>query len=263
MSKTLKGTLIAGAVLICLGLVLVLAIGFSSGWDVTDSQWEKKEYVTTKGTTISDIDLNLTAGRLNIEFYRGSVIKVEYSENKNVTTQCEVEGQTLKIQSIIHWHVQFLWFNKIPETTVYIPRDTQLNLKLQMDAGTVSVGEGQFNNVNIKMEAGVLSFADTNCNNFDLNMNAGTMKVSKIQCSVFKVDINAGTLNVAGLQSHDITLDLSAGTAKLGVIGKKSEYNIRAEVSAGSCNVRNQNGTTLKTISIDVSAGSANLSFDD
>ena len=242
MNKSLKIMLITGAVLIGIGIIIVLAVGFSSNWQVTEKA-EYKTYVTEVGAEITDIDLDFSAGPLNVEFYDGDVIKVEYPETKQITTECKVTGKTLKINTVVHWHVQFLWFNRIPATKVYIPQNMHLGLKMNVSAGTVSFGKGEFTDVNVKISAGSISMGDTRCNSFDLTMSAGA-------------------LNVKSLQSNSIDLDLSAGSANIKVAGKRSDYTIRTDVSAGSCNVSNQSGGS-KLLTVDVSAGSANISFEE
>ena len=262
MSKTVKITLITGAIILCVGLLTVLTIGFAYGWDITKSQWESKSYESGENEQISNIDLSFSAGKLKIEFYDGDTIKVDYAENKYVTTKFKVTNETLKISSTIRWHLHFLSFNDMPETKVSIPQSMQLGLKLQINAGTVSVGEGTFNDINIEMSAGTISMSNVTCNKFDLNMSAGMMNISKIVSDSFNADLSAGTLKVTGLKCDDIDLDLSAGTIKLGIVGKKSDYTIKADVSAGSCNVGNLHGGS-KRLSVDVSAGSVNITFDE
>lgn len=263
MNKTIKAAVITGSILICIGLIMVLAIGFTSDWKYTGVQWESKTYESDVDETITSLDLNFSAGKLNIEYYNGATVKVEYSDSKQLTNNFTVSNQTLKIVSTVHWHVQFLWFNNIPETTIYIPQGMRLGLTMRMEAGTFTVDKGIFNDVNIKMNAGTISASNLECHNFKAEMNAGTMKINRMSSDVFTAKVDAGSLNVRGLLSNDINLDISAGSAKIGVDGIKSEYNIKTSVSAGSCNVKNQNGTTLKTITVDVSAGSAKITFDE
>ena len=263
MNKTIKVTLIVGAVLVGLGLIIFLVGGFLNGWQFVSTTWEDKIYESESGVEITDIDLEFAAGTLDVQFYDGDVIKVEYAENDQFTTECEVKNTTLKITSIVRWHVQFLWFNKIPTTKVYIPQNLQLGLKLRAEAGVITVKEGTFGNVDIKMDAGTLTMDKVKCNNFVVNMDAGTMKLSKVESNKFSAQLDAGTLNVTSLKCDNVDLELSAGSAKIGIEGKKSDYTIVADVSAGSCNVKNQSGTTSKTLKVDVSAGSVKISFVD
>ena len=279
MKATTK-VIIAGAVLVGIGIVILLVAGFATSWSFDqDVNWEHKTYECEEN--VSNLDIDFSAGRIKVEFYDGDKVKVEYAENKRVTTECNVKNQTLKIKSVVHFHVQFWSFNQIPETKIYIPKNMILGLKLNADAGTISIGAGTFADVTVKMDAGTVSLAEVNCNSFDLKMDAGTMNVSqiqcdkfnakldagtmnvsKIQCNTFKANLDAGTLKVTSVKCDDIDLDLSAGTIKLGIVGKKSDYTILVDKSAGSCNVSSQSGGS-KRLTVDISAGSVNVSFDE
>ena len=260
--KGVKAALITGSILICIGIIVVVAVGFSSGWNFAKTKWDSAVYESQLGTEISAIDLEFSAGSLKVEFYDGDVIRVEYPESKRVTTEFKVTGQTLKISTVVHWHMQFLWFNKIPETKMFIPQNMQLKFNVEINAGAIELGTGAFDNISIEMNAGAINMGSVNCNTFDLKMSAGAVNVSQIVSNKFKADISAGALNVKGLQCDNIDLDLSAGSAKLGIVGKKSDYTILTDVSAGSCNVSSQTGGS-KRLNIDVSAGSVNISFEE
>ena len=263
MKKSVKIPLIVGAVLICIGLIIVIAVGLLIGWKFETSRWESKVYESDNRVEITDIDLDFSAGSLTVQFYKGNTIKVEYPENNQVTTTFGVTGSTLKIATVVHWRVQFLWFNNIPATTVYIPDGMLVGLKMKVNAGTVTVKTGSYSNVDLKMNAGTLIMDNVDCNGFNVDMNAGTMKLSRIQSATFAADLSAGTLNVTRLKCDDVHLDISAGTAKIGIEGKKSDYSIWTDVSAGSCNVKSQNGATIKKLTVDVSAGTAKITFDE
>ena len=261
MSKTVKATLIAGAIILCIGIVAVLVAGISNGWNFDTLKWEEKSYECEQSADITDIDLRFDAGKLKIEFYDGETIKVEYSENERLTYDVEVVNRTLSISADFHWHLQFLWFNRFPETKVYIPKDMSLGLKMEINAGAITVSDGTFNDVDVKINAGVISMNNLNCNSFNLQLNAGAVNIAHLTSQKnFVADINAGALDITRLVCDDISLDLSAGAANLTIAGKKSDYTIRTEVSAGSCNVRSQSGGS-KRLDVDVSAGSANINF--
>lgn len=242
MSKAVKITLIVGAIFICIGLILVFSTGFSTGWKFLNVEWEMKVYECEKDAEIDDIDLDFSAGMLKVVFYEGDVIQVRYPKCEQVNTQFSVKNKTLKVTPVVNWHIQFMWFNKVPTTTVFIPNGMQLGLKLNVSAGMVTIDEGTFKKVDVKMSAGVLEMGDVDCGSFTVDMSAGSINVKKLACD-------------------DIDLDLSAGSANIGVVGAKYEYSIKTSVSAGSCNVKNQSGSTVKKLSVDMSAGSVKITF--
>lgn len=262
MNKTIKVTLIVGSILVGIGLIVVLIAGFASGWSFVSYNWKTKVY-TSPNMEITDIDVDFDAGILEIDFYDGAVVKVEYPESEQITTECSVTGQTLSITSVIRWHVQFGRFNQIPTTKVYIPREMQPVLRLRVDAGMVTVKEGSYKNIELNMNAGTLNMDSVNCNNFKVKMNAGLMNLSKIESSVFSANLSAGTLNVTHLKCGNVGVRLSAGSANVGIAGAKADYSITTDVTAGSCNVKNQYGITSKVLRVEVSAGSAKITFDN
>ena len=279
--KTTVKVIIAGAVIICLGMIILVVTGCATGWNFDyDSNWETKTYECD--VPISKVDLEFSAGTLKVEFYDGDVIKVEYPENKQITTNFSVTGQTLNMATTqLRWHINFWGLNKIPTTKMYIPRNYQLGWKIKINAGNVSFASGVYNDVDVQINAGALSFGyctfgdvnvqmnagstnmdGVNCSKFDVEMNAGSCNVSQIVTDQFNADINAGTLNAKKLQCDDITVILSAGSANLKIAGKKSDYTITTDVKAGSCNVSNKSGGS-KRLGVFVSAGSVTVDFYD
>ena len=263
MNKTVKVTLIVGAIIVGIGLIVAVIAGFAGGWNFVSTEWNKKVYEAQPSNEITDIDVDFAAGSLEIGFYEGSVIKVEYPENSQISTEFSVVHNTLKMYSVVRWHVQFGWFNKIPTTKVYIPNDMQPVLRLKVDAGTVTVKAGSYKSVDLRMNAGTLKMDNVDCSAIKIQLDAGTINLSKIECQLFSAVLNAGTLKVTHLKCNDVKLALSAGTARVGIDGKKSDYTIWTDVSAGSCNVKNQNGTIYYNLNVVVSAGSAKITFSE
>ncbi len=138
----------------------------------------------------------------------------------------------------------FGWF-KVPEMTVKIPQGKVIDFSLEMSAGSAHVQDGEFKN-------------------FNFDMSAGSANIGNIRCDKFDADLSAGSLHVSGITCDNILIDLSAGSANLTVNGKKSDYYITVDKSAGSCNVSGQQGAASgKVIDIDLSAGSVNVHFTD
>ena len=269
MNKTIKATLIVGAVLVCIGLVIVIVAGLVSNWKFQTLEWEYKEFTTSVDEEITDIDLQFNAGKLTVEYYKGNQIKIEYYESSEFTTKCYVSKGTLYIATTqTRWFTSFTWIKNIPETKMYIPQDMDkesnpMGLRLQVNAGAVSFNAGDFTTVDVELNAGTLTMNNLYCNSFEAEVNAGTLNMSHVETTSFDAEISAGALKANRVKSFDISLDVSAGSASLGVVGSEYEYSITTDVSAGTCNVKNKNGHTLKTLKVSVSAGSVNVTFDE
>ena len=263
MNGTVKA-IIAGAVIFGVGLgFILLAVGLN-GWDFPAKvDWEPKTY--EYDGDIRDIYIDFSAGQLEIKKYDGDTIKVEYSHSERFTTDCKVLGTRLQIStSSVRWFNSFMWFNTIPKTTLYIPANQTVNMNVEVNAGQVTVSEGNYGDVFVELNAGTLDVYDMQCLDCEMVVNAGTLNVRSISCSKFSGNLSAGALNVSGLDCNNIKVTVSAGTANLTILGDKEDYTIVASVSAGRCNVHNQIGREdpVKHIKIDVSAGTANIRFD-
>ena len=253
------------AVVIVAVFLGVILLGVITDWALTFSvDWEEHKFECSD--TISDIDIEFSAGTLQIEFYDGKQIEVEYYSCNRFTTNFTATNGTLRMStSPTRWNNVFLWFNKIPETKMYIPRSWQVNFDVVINAGAVTFAEGgNYGNISIELNAGAISMRKVNCLDCNLEVNAGSMNLSDLYCNKLTCEVNAGAAEVNGLKCDDISIEVSAGAANIGIIGQKSQYTIRVDKSAGSCNVTNQIGTDAnKVINIDVSAGAANVTFSN
>ena len=263
MNGTVKA-IIAGAVILGIGIAIVLLVLGLNGWDFNvNKNWETHKYECAD--TVSDIDIDFSAGEMQIEFYDGEQIEVEYSSSERFTTEFKVTNNTLYIStSQVRWYNSFLWFNKIPATKMYIPRSWQLNFDIVINAGAVTFAEGgNYGNIHVELNAGTISMKNVNCMSCNLEVNAGAMNLSDLSCNKLTCEVNAGSVNVKELKCDNINIDISAGSANLVVAGRKEDYTVKVKKSAGSCNLTNQTGTDAnKRIDIDISAGSANISFE-
>ena len=252
------------AVIVLVAILSGVIIVGINGWEiVTKVNWESKTYECYD--TITDIDLEFSAGQLQIERYDGDTIKAEYSYCDKFTTEFSVTGTRLSIHTTsLRWFNTFLWFNKIPTTTLYIPNGLAPNLDVEVNAGHVTISQGAYGNVHVELNAGAIMVDEMQCSNCSIEVNAGALSVKALSCSKLISNVSAGSLNVNGLTCDIILLEVSAGSANLTVLGNKEDYTIVREVSAGSCNVSNQVGKCdpFKHISVEVSAGSANILFE-
>ena len=265
MNSTVVKTIIAGAIIMGIGLGILILAGALNGWNFTvNADWEKQKYEYSE--TVTDVDIDFSAGSLQLEFFDGEQIEVEYYTCDKFTTEFNVVDGTLHVStSSVRWYHSFLWFHKIPETKMYIPRSWQLNFDVVINAGAVTFGEGgNYGDVKVELNAGSITMLNVNCQVCSLEVNAGAMDLTGLTCNKLTCEVNAGAVNVQQLKCNSIGIEVSAGSANVGIAGQKSEYTIKVRKSAGSCNVTNQTGTDAsKSIDIGVSAGSANVTFSN
>lgn len=274
-------TIAAGVVIIIIGaIIMVVALGLN-GWKI-DDEYEMKEYNGENAVTA--IKLNFAIGKIKTQFYDGERVKVEYPENKFLTTACsEQNGElTIKTTSKFRWFNFGSWFRAIPEAVISVPQGTVVSLDFTVNAGTVDIAEGTYTDVTININAGTVNLNDAVCAKFTAKLNAGTLntgkltaatadckvnagliKVNDATCAQFTGNVNAGKIAVSKLKSDDILLDVDAGSIEITVDGIKDDYTVTAKVDAGSCNLSSQKGADpLKHINVDVDAGSASVSFN-
>ncbi|MDE7208486.1 MAG: DUF4097 domain-containing protein [Clostridia bacterium] len=278
--KAFIKVIIAGAAILLIGIiVLVVALGVNN-WQI-DGDYEMKYYECTQQNTSLDIDFS--AGTLEVNYYDGEMIKIEYPENKVLTSTISESNGTLSFATTTKrkWNV-FNWFSKIPEAKIWIPQGDIMNIHLDMSAGTTKFADGEYGDFIIGMNAGTLRIGDVTCKKLavklsagtlnmkntvsaedvSIDLNAGTLNIQSLVCPSLIGNVNAGTANISSLNTSSVDVDISAGTVKLAMVGAKSDYNISVEKSAGSCNVSNQSGATEKRIKASISAGTLNIKFE-
>lgn len=230
---------IAGAVIIGIGLAIVLGALAFNGWSVKKPTFTTQSYTAENDNT--SINISIDAGSFKTEFYDGDKIAIEYPVSSVYKTEISENDGVFRYES----DLKKTWFMgnlNIPDTVIKLPENVCFNLDIEVNAGTVNIASGGYGKVVIEV-------------------NAGTLKADGIKCEKFSGDVNAGTMKVTKLDCADIKADVSAGSVNIDIDGAKADYNIKADVSAGSCNVSNQTVENGKSLVVDCSAGSIKVSF--
>lgn len=283
--KRIWKTVIAGVIIAIGGIVVLLCALGAAGWNYDNvTEWEEDAY--TAANAVTKLDVKINAGKViikrgdtdtvNIKYQHNDIYKTEISESTNGALSVEAGKK--------EWYKITFWYKfTAPTTEIEIGQNCNPTIDLTLNAGTVDFGDGDWGErINVTLNAGTLSFGELTVDKLTVNINAGTMSAKKIECQQvkcelnagkfeakemvcgkFDCDISAGGVDVKKLESNSIKVDVSAGAANLNVVGNKSDYSIRVDKSAGSCNVGNQTGTDpTKRIDIDISAGSVTIKFD-
>lgn len=260
--KPFVKVIIVGAVIACVGLIVFIVALAVNGWHlITTDDWTQQTYQST--SQINEIEIKFNAGQLEMVFYDGDCVKVHYSHCDRFTTTCREKGNKLSIStSTIRWINVNFWISDIPKTTVYIPNDWAVDIDAVVNAGTVRLADGIYGDIKVKMNAGMVNLGNIVANNVQFDVNAGALNVTSVVCDKFDCELSAGAVKVYKLTCDKIDVDVSAGSVNLKVDGAKSQYTVRTDVTAGSCNLSSQSGSDpAKKITVDVSAGSVTISF--
>lgn len=281
MKRGIKA-IIAGVIIAVGGIIMLVCALGASGWDIQQvNDWE----VETKNfeTKITKLKMEVNVGKVIITPGTDKVV-VTYEYNDVYQPQIEQNNDVLSIQTAKrHWYqlIQF-GFVDAPTMQIEIPQgwlsemDLILNagslqvdtgdwgqlIEVQVNAGAANFGEVTTEIINVDINAGAFNAKKIASNKVDCDISAGAFNCKEIICEQFDCDISAGAVEVGKLDSAKIDLSVSAGGATLSLVGTKTDYNIKVDKSAGSCNVTSQtNVNATRKLDIDVSAGSANIKF--
>lgn len=237
--KAIWKWVIAGAVILAVGLIILITTLAVNGWTI-NAEFEMQTFKASENNTYLEIDIG--ASMLKTEFYDGDKIEISYPTSKSLKTEIfEKEGR-LKFESKLKWFARLFNSPQAPETVIKLPKDKIFDLEIDLGAGTITLAGGAYGNI-------------------EIDVGAGTLNADGITCSSLLCDVGAGKIDITSLTCPDIKADVGAGKFDLSIKGVKSEYNISAKVGAGDCNVSNQTGTTDKKLTVNCGAGEINVKF--
>ncbi len=282
--KTFVKWLIAGGVILCIGVIVMLCGLAANGWKwkITED-FVQKEYVAEN--TVTAYDINIAAGTVKVEFTDSDTVSVSYPESEHFGYNITEENGKLTVAYNKSVNFFFGWFipANIPDTVIKVPYGIKANYDITVNAGKIVLAQGSYGNMNIRLNAGKVEAGEMTCAYFDCQVNAGAAALSSVDCPMLDVKVNAGsftlnrsvcdrlTVNVNAGSAEIfrttcpiISVDVSAGSAFIDVDGEKRQYNISVSKSAGSCNLTPQvGGDPNKRITVNLSAGSANIIIGD
>lgn len=256
--------IIAGAVILGIGIaVLIVALavnGWKFDWSFRNENFEMKSYEAQEDN--SQLNLDFQAGQIEILFYEGEKIKIDFPENNRYTcTVTESDGALTAVSHKLYFFDCIGWGVNFPKTTVYIPQDRVISLNLELNAGSVTIADGIFRNLTVRLNAGEIKFGSVTADLLNAEVNAGTLNFENIDCPKTEFKLNAGSANVTRLNSSDINVKVNAGGIKLYITGAEQDYTVSIERNAGSCNIENRVGVGNKNITGKVNAGGIEIYF--
>ena len=259
--KAIIKAIIAGSVIIGIGLVVLIVALALNGWKFMP-QFDMTQYSSEE--EISELRIYNSVGSVRTEFYDGDKVVVDYPVSDRYTMTVEEREGVLTVNGLNknHWYNFTFLPSSLPQTIVKIPHGVVLKLAITVNAGKVDLAAGEYAESSVTVNAGGLSALGMTCPALKCEVNAGSVWIRSIESASFDCRVKAGSFSAERIGCPQIKVNVSAGSAGMTVSGKREEYTIFADKNAGSCNVANQTGTDpSKKIDIDVSAGSVNLSF--
>jgi hypothetical protein len=226
---------------------------------------------TVDATGVSDLDVDVAAGSLRIEFADVSKAELEVTSTWGADhwTLSSHDG-TLKVSSPDGvfgegWPFGGWPFgvNDVGDATLRLPQTTAgSDADLRLAAGELVVVDGSFGDVGLHMGAGQARIA-ASVDTISADVSAGTAELTLDGAQSADLTVSAGSLQaqLSGAQPDSLELDVSAGT--LDVTVPAGDYDVRSDVSAGDFDNRvGSSPGADSTVTVQVSAGKAILRAD-
>ena len=246
---------------IVLGAMIVLGAVFSAVTSTIASALVRTDSRSLAVGTVSDLDIDLSAGRFDVVFdagIRDAQLEVTSTFGADSWTFA-VEGDTLTVGSPHRLFGPAWWFGGSGRAVLRLPASLQgLDAEFDISAGDVSA-TGEFGDVDVQLGAGAITLNGT-ARQLGLNLSAGSADVALADVRSAELTVSAGsvTSQFSGAQPQSIVVGVSAGSVDLRV--PEGDYDVRSNVSAGDFDSRiPATRGAASTIDVCISAGSVSL----
>ncbi|WP_243076525.1 hypothetical protein [Microbacterium sp. SS28] len=260
---------VVAVILIVFGGLVVLGTMVSALVSTIASGSVQTTTRTVDATGVTDLDVDLAAGSLRIEF--GDVTDAELE----VTGAGGAERWTLRnddgdlvVSSPDGWFNGGGWpfggwlfgDNRAGDGVLTLPQSLEgTDADITLAAGELVVDEGDFGDVELDMGAGRTRF-EASVDSFSADVSAGAAELALDGAREASFSVSAGALDAVLTGAQPRTLDLQVSAGSLDITVPEGEYDVTSDVSAG--NFDNRVGSTpgaSSTVTVDVSAGKAIL----
>ena len=246
MSKITKIALIsigAGALLCILSFLLVG--GRWTGYNSKGNEYARKEYES--GTGIDKIKIDETANSVILQSADTDTVLIEYYENPDKPSY-EIEEKDGELKFEKNDRSSFKLFNidfSKKDVTVTIPEDYKGKLDIELTAGEI--------------EATSITASDIKIDN-----TTGSIKLDNVSSAGdIDVDNTTGEIVFTNLKSGgDIKLENTTGSIEGSIVGKESDYSIKADISTGDCNLSDSKGGS-KNLNVEATTGNIEITFTE
>lgn len=267
-----KGFIITGAILICLGLGLTAVastqLDFNEEFNslyVDPSLEEKKETFGSIAKVVYEgddesIDIIYQEGENSFTYYEGKNLTYEITYNKDI--------QELRIKQNHSWNLfNFGFRGKKAVITVNSALET---VELSVSAGNVGFKGLSINTGSIEVDAGNLKIEDSTITNLSVDASAGNLRIERSIITDATLDLSAGNLNLQETQFDSVKAKLSAGNLTFtGDVLVYANFNLDAGNlhitldREASCYQVNGKGEGDSIILYEVSAGNKEINFKE
>ena len=272
MSSVKKGWLIAAAVLVVGGLLMVGGAVYFCDLDFHQFNTLKYEMHSTDIVPeFEQIDIDTSVAAVSIELSPDGNCRMDCYEPSKMKHSAQVENGVLKIREVQKWEGGFGIDMEEPTLTLYLPKDQYAALKLMVDTGDIRVPKiFTFDRVQIGSDTGDVDFQAGVTGQAQFKTDTGTVKAVGVSCGNFTAEsdtgeillenvIASGTLDVTS-QTGDVRLKECDGTeiyittdtgdVKGTILTEKvfltetdtGEVNVPKSLTGGRCEITTQTG---------------------
>ena len=258
--KVIKYLAIAFAIYLIIMIVGVIFSLFAviiglEKWSNSSNQ-EIVEHNITEYSNVEKLDIKLGVCRLEIK--EASQIKVETSDVTD-KFKCELKNGTLKIED--NKMNTNIFNNKVPEVTIYIPRNYKFNeIDLELGVNNSNIYELNGKDISIEFGVGKARIDSLNGEKVEINGGAGETKIDNVNIEHLDLEAGIGSIVINGKILNNSEIVSGIGRLEVNLVGEKDNYELRLERGIGNLEVdgekvREDENIGNGTIKIRIEAG--------
>ena len=257
-----KGFIIAGVVLVSVGLLVFLGALFASGFDL--SNLSSAKYETNTHPVNGDFEtIDVTSFEANIEIITSGVTepRVECVEHEKVKHEVKLENGVLKIVAVDNrtWidHLNFFSF-KPQSVKIYLPKKQYRILKASSGTGDILVPESaSFRGTEITSGTGNITFNPSDTGEVRITTSTGDISASRVHAHEIRLSTSTGKIELLDV-STDGPLFAKVSTGRIKLTNVKCK-TFESEGSTGDLFMKN----TVAADFFDIRRNTGDVEFDD
>lgn len=264
-SRVVAILVIAFGCLVILGAVLSAIFGTIAAASVQTTSR------TTAVTGVSNLDVDVAAGSLRIEFADVDEAELDVTGTWGADRwTLRSEGESLVVASPDGWFADGWFFggwpfgdNGVGDAVLRLPESLEgSDADLSLAAGELVIADGTYGDFSLDMGAGRARI-EASVDDVTAQIAAGSAELTLDGVGQAEFTVSAGSLDATlmGAQPDSVDVQVSAGSLNLTV--PEGDYFVSSDVSAGDFD--NRIGSTPgadSTVTVQVSAGKATLSAE-
>jgi hypothetical protein len=259
---------VVAIIVVVFGALVILGTIFSAIVSTIGAASVHTTTRTADASGVSDLDVDVAAGSLRIEFTDVSKAELEVTSTWGADHwTLSSRGGTLRVaspQGVFGQGWPFggwpFGLNDVGDATLRLPQSLEgTDADLRLAAGELVVVDGSFGQLGLDMGAGQARIA-ASVDDITADVSAGSAELDLQGAHSANLQVSAGSLEaqLSGRQPDSLELEVSAGT--LDVTVPAGDYHVTSDVSAGDFD--NRVGSVPgadSTVTVQVSAGKAIL----